>query len=436
MSTNIGYKKNTVDYIPELGTETGYLNKSQATELIKQYTQDIEFYEIEPAEVVACHLNPNREDFPKINGKPDLSKMGCIEVSLLHSQSSGEVFDSFIKPLSRAIVQFPVAGEIVNVAQYDDDFYYYNPLCFRNKINLNKMPGRKKELDVSESGLFFNRPVVASEGDTLIQSRFGSTIHFGSDKDAKMPFVRISCGQNKNKETVVNKKNIYYPHTSNINADGASIWMTTNQHVGLDTAAPSKMKQKTLGGNYQTAIVSNADTQAINARAGDVSAFAQRNINLAAYTSINLESEFGEIKLGDVDTNNPVVLGDQLRDFLDLFIKNIQEFSEARKQATAKVDQDKAYDKLFSDLKTLREDLGEETGASFHSNKVFIRENHNPPDVTQELDNQVSRESGEDDDFPFDLDSMWEQTVWNEIQDVKEVNYEVERITATAGVRG
>ena len=36
MSTNIGYKKNTVDYIPELGTETGYLNKSQATELIKQ----------------------------------------------------------------------------------------------------------------------------------------------------------------------------------------------------------------------------------------------------------------------------------------------------------------------------------------------------------------------------------------------------------------
>ena len=125
MSTNIGYKKNTVDYIPELGTETGYLNKSQATELIKQYTQDIEFYEIEPAEVVACHLNPNREDFPKINGKPDLSKMGCIEVSLLHSQSSGEVFDSFIKPLSRAIVQFPVAGEIVNVAQYDDDFYYY-----------------------------------------------------------------------------------------------------------------------------------------------------------------------------------------------------------------------------------------------------------------------------------------------------------------------
>ena len=137
MSTNIGYKKNTVDYIPELGTETGYLNKSQATELIKQYTQDIEFYEIEPAEVVACHLNPNREDFPKINGKPDLSKMGCIEVSLLHSQSSGEVFDSFIKPLSRAIVQFPVAGEIVNVAQYDDDFYYYNPLCFRNKIKIS-----------------------------------------------------------------------------------------------------------------------------------------------------------------------------------------------------------------------------------------------------------------------------------------------------------
>jgi hypothetical protein len=39
-------------------------------------------------------------------------------------------------------------------------------------------------------------------------------------------------------------------------------------------------------------------------------------------------------------------------------------------------------------------------------------------------------------DFELDLDAMWENTVWNEIEDVVDVYYEVERVTAVAGVRG
>ena len=31
---------------------------------------------------------------------------------------------------------------------------------------------------------------------------------------------------------------------------------------------------------------------------------------------------------------------------------------------------------------------------------------------------------------------MWENTVWNEIEDVVDVYYEVEKVTAVAGVRG
>ena len=36
----------------------------------------------------------------------------------------------------------------------------------------------------------------------------------------------------------------------------------------------------------------------------------------------------------------------------------------------------------------------------------------------------------------LDLDAMWENTVWVEIQDVVTVQYEVENVTAVAGVRG
>lgn len=36
----------------------------------------------------------------------------------------------------------------------------------------------------------------------------------------------------------------------------------------------------------------------------------------------------------------------------------------------------------------------------------------------------------------LDLDAMWENTVWNEIEDVVDMEFEVENITAVAGVRG
>ena len=39
-------------------------------------------------------------------------------------------------------------------------------------------------------------------------------------------------------------------------------------------------------------------------------------------------------------------------------------------------------------------------------------------------------------DIELDIDAMWENTVWEEIQDVVSVGYEVEKISAVAGVRG
>ena len=48
---------------------------------------------------------------------------------------------------------------------------------------------------------------------------------------------------------------------------------------------------------------------------------------------------------------------------------------------------------------------------------------------------------GQDEDIDLDtvnldLDALWENTVWEEIEDVVDVYYEVEQITAVAGVRG
>lgn len=39
-------------------------------------------------------------------------------------------------------------------------------------------------------------------------------------------------------------------------------------------------------------------------------------------------------------------------------------------------------------------------------------------------------------DEDLDLDAMWENTVWEEIKNVETLEFEVEKVTAVAGVRG
>jgi len=49
---------------------------------------------------------------------------------------------------------------------------------------------------------------------------------------------------------------------------------------------------------------------------------------------------------------------------------------------------------------------------------------------------QDSIDMAEIDNIDLDIDAMWENTVWEEIQDVTTVYAEVEQVTAVAGVRG
>ena len=42
----------------------------------------------------------------------------------------------------------------------------------------------------------------------------------------------------------------------------------------------------------------------------------------------------------------------------------------------------------------------------------------------------------EEDTLSLDLDNLWDEVVWEEIEDVVDVYYEVEQITPVAGVRG
>ena len=66
----------------------------------------------------------------------------------------------------------------------------------------------------------------------------------------------------------------------------------------------------------------------------------------------------------------------------------------------------------------------------FYSSKIFI---YMKPFIYLTLITGLISQDGIEE---LDLDAMWENTVWEEIKNVETLEFEVEKVTAVAGVRG
>ena len=418
-----GYRKNT-SFIVSNRTDTGFINKNQAKDLIREYTTNEEFYEIEPAEVTRIFLNPDEVGFPvnRETGRKRYELIGCIRVRLIHSQKNrDQVLDEFIKPLSPHIVQYPIVGELVNVADYNGQLYYSNPLNVNGSIYSNKVVNRYYD-DVMPSLLKYNRKILAEPGDMVIQGRFGQSIWFNSDVNNVKPSLKISVGQGFNKKlNDLKQVDPSFPHITNINSDEASIWITTAENVPLKTSAKSADKTVlATGSNIENPLSSlitlNADGLIFNSRSKKIQMFSKTNVNISATDEINLETESGVINLLDPNSNNPLVKGKQLNVFLksmisvfekhansiDAFLRSrYSERSQTYKDLTRK---NRIFRQEIRELKSELED------SSWHSKRAFI---------------------GSD-----DLDNIWETAEWTSAQNTRDQSYEVEKITDVAGVRG
>jgi hypothetical protein len=448
-----GYRKKT-KFVPTVRDSTGFATINSVVDAIKDMTSAEEFYEIEPAEVLKVFLDASDSQFPTLTTKtgkkiPDLSLLGAVQVRLLHSQDRNESLNKLVKPISQHIVQYPLKGEVVNVAQYNGELYYYNPLNLYGNVNMNRLPFAKGEGKVYPALTKYNRKINVEEGDTVIQGRFGQSIHLGSDENFVKPFIKLTAGQSQDKSSLTIKQALKgMPHLSEINLDESSIWVTTNGHVPLKTAAASAMKPAHLGGKLSSVIAMNSDSIALNAKGlgntdkkpyspgGDIHAYAARNINLAAKTSINLETAYGTIHLGAGlgIADNPMVKGKELNDFLTTLIDKMVDYVETTSGAKTRTDIVNASNEFTGSMLKLKEKLG--ASADFFSKKVYVVNDHNPPDVSEPAINNRVSSDGDDSDLDFDIEFLWDNTVWEDVSDVIDEGYEVEGITATAGVRG
>ena len=306
-----------------------------------------EFYELEPAEVLSVILDEDdfsSDDEPSTlleDSTPNWSFYGAIRARMA---MSGGV--RIIRPLDSNIKEYPMPGEYVIVADYFGDLYYTQKLNIRNSVNSNFKPGLSKihnptieeypstdfesDLDISQ--------VKAYHGDITFNGRFGQSIRFGSniteitgsdsypksgplDKEGlqSSPNIIIKAGQG------IIPNNVNQPVLEDINLDGSSIWMTTNQIVDFtesSTEAHKDTKPKKYDGNQ---IIVNSDRIVFNSKVNSIHAFSKVDISMAADLRINIEAPI--VSLGSESARQPAICGDIMMDKFKALCKALQIFS-------------------------------------------------------------------------------------------------------------
>ena len=381
----------------------GFTTYDDVYQIVKDNIDEaVEFYELEPALVTQVLLDPKdfpKKDTPSRNGKmPDYSYLGTIKARFLESQSGGDVIDEYIKPLSPHMIAYPLIGEIVNIAKHGTQMYYYQPLNIKNHVNMNVSNNVSTDPKITAQTTELNRNILSEYGDVVFNGRFGQAIKFGSDPYYLYPDVKITNGQSVPLQKTQDE---YYPHVQNINDDGSSIFMTSGPARQVDVLTPATQTLTTPDVLDGDMITLNSDRLVFNSKQTDIHMFARRNLNLSANEEINLElginSIGGRITLGDAESTNPMVLGNQLEDLFEKLLSAISSFSNSTSGATGVAQISDAGEVLKKDI----EDISTNMLPKILSDTVYITENQ-----------------------------------MDEITSINEVEGEVERPIQVAGVRG
>ena len=311
-----------------------------------------EFYELEAAEVIDVIFD--EADLPlDPDGGSDYSLIGAVKGRMVHSQyKQPDDKLGWIRSIDANIKQYPIIGEYVIVGRYLGKYYYTQTVNMLNSVNSNSFPGYSggqssltsignssagndtEEVSVTgtpnkaEAGEFtVGDPFVPNSlirqlhptfGDIIVNGRFGQSIRFGSNPDTLEPNILIRAGQLTDAEVFGKtadvddlKENANKPVMEDINADGSSLWITTDQEVPLEVAIESDLTP-TIDGKQ---IILNSDRLIFNAKnGGDIFCYSANDINLIATTQTVVESP--KIFLGNVEATEPIVKGQVLVDLL------------------------------------------------------------------------------------------------------------------------
>ena len=277
-------------------------------------------------------------------------------------------------PLLPYLKNYPLVNELVLLFQLPDTnigsnnntkkYYYLNPIAIWNNQHMNGYPnllkksqtqptqnksyqemsdGQTSKSTNEEVDYDFNSPLVGGTfaersnihpllsyaGDIIMEGRWGNSVRFGST--VKVDSNNWSGnGENGNPITIVRNGQSaessdegWIPVVEDINKDLSSIYLTSNQNIPLETEITSNPTLPTppeaITAYSGSQVIINSDRLVFNTKVDSIILNSQKTISLTSIQSIGLYSQEGDItlqsgkknvKLGDINANQSVMLGD------------------------------------------------------------------------------------------------------------------------------
>ena len=316
---------------PVLQEKSGGLPKAATVrKMIKGMTPSAaenEFYEMEMGEVISVVLKESELPDLKDGSGKDWSKFGSAVVRMVNSEKDLPLNNiGSVRPLFANSHPYPVRGEYVAVVKFNEQNFYINVLNLFDNVNNNISPGLSgvRPEDIVEEDFIYEhfepdpeiRNLWPYQGDSILQGRWGNSIRLGShiipdshgDDTEKpdSPNILIRAGQlldadNFNKSGVVQnlKESPKKPVEEDINADGSSVWMTTDQSVKLNRTKSNSQKHRLMSkvhndknpidGGKQ--IVINSDRITFNTKRNEIMGYSALGIGWGTPWSFTIDAD-------------------------------------------------------------------------------------------------------------------------------------------------
>lgn len=260
-----------------------------------------------------------------------------------------------------------------------EQFYYLNPISIWNHPHHNALPsplltteestpendvdygqmekGVSKKTQDSEFELNLNppsggtfiekgniHPIIPFMGDVIVEGRFGNSIRLGNTSKSQNSSYNNNWsefGNNGNPITIIrngqptnSNGNGFLPIVENVNRDLSSIYLTSAQQIPLSTDFPDfpslKSNPVSLKEYNKNQIILNSGRLVFNSNSDSIFVTSKKSISINSVEDTGIFSRNNnvilqgkEIKLGEKNASESVILGDKFMEGFDQLLFGI-----------------------------------------------------------------------------------------------------------------
>jgi hypothetical protein len=357
-------------------------------------------YKMVSARVIDIVLDENHKRFLDVG---EWNGIGAIYYELINITNGTSISsNSFALPYDAQLKTYPLINEIVllfslpsqNLGKYSsaEKFFYQKPLNIwnhphhdaypnlpitnnSNQLNDYQASGSIRRIEDGDTEIELNssnpsqntfkekadiHPLIPFMGDSLMEGRYGQSIRFGSTAKSLSDYRNNWSESGDNGDPILIIRNGqpeklkddrgWIPITEDLNKDLSSIYLTSYQKIPFNIANEdffaydqnNTPEKPALFSSPQ--IILNSNRVVLNAKTDSILISGQKSVGLSSNKSINLEAsqiyiDGSDIRLGSKDAEEPVLLGNQTTQLLEILIKELINISEKLKSpALFKID--------------------------------------------------------------------------------------------------